>query len=325
MGDKTGIEWTDATWNPTVGCSVVSPGCHNCYAAIMAKRLVAMGNMDYVGTVGPKGWSGQLNMLEARLDIPKRWTKPRRIFVNSMSDLFHESVPDEFIGRVFEVMNACPRHLFQVLTKRSERMASWVLCWAPEPSPNIILGVSVEDQKRASRAYDLAVVGQNGWQTMISAEPLLGAVLLPPEYMKLGPKAWVIVGGESGPDSRPMHPDWARVLRDQAVEAGVPFFFKQWGEFAPCPVFADPDFAGGRAFNQPGGGRSAAVIRFKPTRAFQTGETRVLRPGDVRKDGIMLENDIFAARVGKHEAGRELDGVLWDQMPPWVPAVKTGD
>ncbi len=287
MGDKSGIEWTDATWNPTLGCSVVSPGCHNCYAVGMSRRLVAMGNADYAGTVGDSGWTGTLKTLEDRLEIPRRWTRPRKIVVNSMSDLFHENVPEEFIDRVFAVMAVCPQHLFQVLTKRSDRMLSYVSSKASKwrPFTNVILGVSVEDQKRADRAMDLAIVGHSGWRTMVSAEPLLGSVELPQAYLDLRDEAWVIVGGESGPKARPMHPEWAKSLRDQCVAAGVPFFFKQWGEWYPNAQ-----------------GRLVPEHQYpNPNHASEW----------LRDSNGALE----FARVGKLKAGRLLDGRTWDEQP----------
>ena len=287
MADGTGIEWTSATWNPLVGCSLESPGCARCYAMRLAARLERMGSARYAGltreTKAGAVWTGEVRLVEEALTQPLRWKRPRRIFVNSMSDLFHEDVPDEWIDRVFAVMALAPQHTFQVLTKRSERMRAYLdgrtgslggriyPHWAefgtahkiglrPEmlhlPLPHVHLGVSVEDQARADERIPhlLATPAAVRW---ISAEPLLGPVDLrflqpgdpPVEIDALagthgvyrphgGENAsldWVVVGGESGPGARPMHPDWARSLRDQCAAAGVPFFFKQWGTWAPAP------------------------------------------------------------------------------------------
>tara|TARA_Y100000310_G_C20689853_1_gene821510 strand:- start:2658 stop:3404 length:747 start_codon:yes stop_codon:yes gene_type:complete len=224
MGDKTKIQWTDATWNPTLGCTRVSPGCQHCYAERMAQRQVAMGTAGYEGTVDEHGrWTGKLNCLPDRLDQPLRWKRPRMIFVNSMSDLFHEDVAEKFIGRVFEVMIKAHWHKFQVLTKRSDLMASVVGRHIIKPPKNVWLGTSVENADYAHRIGHLrrtpAAV------RFLSLEPLLG----PLPNLNLYGIDWVIVGGESGPGARPMHPDWARDIRDQCAGAGVPFFFKQVG------------------------------------------------------------------------------------------------
>ncbi len=211
MPDRTGIEWTDATWNPVTGCTRVSPGCARCYALRIAER--------FRGTPAfPSGFD--LTLHPERLDIPLHWRRPRRIFVNSMSDLFHEDVPLEFIRRVFDAMTAASWHQFQVLTKRGQRLREMApqLEW-PE---NVWMGVSVENQRWASRVDDLRTVPAA--VRFLSVEPLLGPVRL-----NLDGIHWVIVGGESGPRARPMRIDWATSVRDQCVAAGVPFFFKQWG------------------------------------------------------------------------------------------------
>ncbi len=271
--DNTAIEWTDATWSPTVGCAKVSPGCDNCYAIRTAARFQS--SPAYAGTVqrGLSGldWSGTVNSLPDRLDAPLHWRQPRRIFVNSMSDLFHDAVPDEFIARVFAVMAEAGQHTFQLLTKRHGRMRSLLTDpdWRfqgmvgaarydlgnrspmPEPGepedpsfgwplPNVWLGVSVEDQKRADLRVP-ALLDTPAAVRWISAEPLLGPVTFRWATWQpwdahvnnhldgLRRLSWVVVGGESGPGARPMHPDWARTLRDQCTEARVPFFFKQAG------------------------------------------------------------------------------------------------
>jgi protein gp37 len=215
MGEKSSIEWTQATWNPLTGCSKVSPGCKNCYAERMSIRLKAMGQLNY-----SSGFD--LRLHERSLDIPLHWKKPLNIFVNSMSDLFHEDVPIDFIKRVFDVMNSVQRHRFQVLTKRSERLLDLnpILNWAP----NIWMGVSVENQDYYYRIDHLRRTSAS--VKFLSIEPMLG----PLDDLDLSGIDWVIVGGESGPGARPMNPLWVASVRDQCLSTGVPFFFKQlWG------------------------------------------------------------------------------------------------
>jgi protein gp37 len=249
VADKSGIEWTEATWNPTTGCDRVTPGCDNCYALTLAARLKGMGSAAYQRDGNPRtsGPGFALTTHADRLDQPIRWTRPRRIFVNSMSDLFHDQVPDEFIVEVFARMWWAPQHTFQLLTKRHGRMRSLVprieqhlqqresdlalldhptpLTW---PLPNLWLGVSVEDQKRADLRIP-ALLDTPAAVRWLSMEPLLGPVTLVDRVWI----DWVVVGGESGLASRPMQVDWARSLRDQCVDFGVPFFFKQWGGRTP--------------------------------------------------------------------------------------------
>lgn len=312
MGDKTGIQWTDATWNPVVGCSVISPGCKRCYAMKLASRIERMTpGTHYAGTTqmtkAGAVWTGKLAQAPDHLLFqPMRWKRPRTIFVNSMSDLFHEAVPDAWIDRVFAVMALCPQHRFQVLTKRSARMRGYMTAHTQEgwmtghacgrvasevedlrksdlcramglgpngvgptphgepgatwwPLPNVWLGVSTEDQQRADeRIADL--LATPAAVRFISAEPLLESIDLTRlrrerregygpghtdalrgwtrgdghgyrEFDAPAKLDWVIVGGESGKDARPMNPQWARDLRDQCEAASVPFFFKQWGEW----------------------------------------------------------------------------------------------
>jgi protein gp37 len=214
MGDNSKIEWTEATWNPVTGCSKVSAGCKNCYAERLAKRLQAMGSARY-----RNGFKVTLH--PDLIELPKRWREPRLIFVNSMSDLFHEQVPLEFIRRVFTAMRDCPQHTFQILTKRSSRLREL----APELDcpPNVWMGVSVEDARVMHRVYDLQAVPAA--VRFLSCEPLLG----PLDELPLEGIHWVIVGGESGPCSRQMQKDWVLSIRDQCARANVPFFFKQWG------------------------------------------------------------------------------------------------
>jgi len=213
MGDKTAIQWTDATWNPVTGCDKVSPGCKHCYAEPLALRLKKMGAQNYANGF-------ELTLQPHMLDKPLQWTKPRFVFVNSMSDLFHDGVSEEYIAAVFLVMATARQHTFQVLTKRAERLLSVAQSlWAP----NIWMGVSVENADYVDRIGRLRECGAA--VKFLSLEPLLG----PLPNLNLDGIDWVIVGGESGPKSRPMDPDWARDIRDQCVAAGVPFFFKQWG------------------------------------------------------------------------------------------------
>ncbi len=328
----TAIEWTDVTWNPVTGCDRISPGCDHCYALTMAKRLKAMGQARYQNDGDPRtsGPGFGVTVHPDVLDLPFSWRKPRRVFVNSMSDLFHSEVPDEFIAQVFAVMAATPHHTFQVLTKRPQRMAdllgsadfpamfgseilamrgmtaatrdaAWV--W---PLQNVWLGTSIESDRYAFRADHLrrtpAAV------RFISAEPLLG----PLPSLDLTDIDWLIVGGESGPGARPMHPDWVRDLRDRATacDDGHPmcghqaaFFFKQWGEWEPWEE-DDPPF----------------------WRSVSTGELldgHHLPPEIIDGDPVAgwwapLDGEdalVTYLRCGKKAAGRVLDGRTWDEMP----------
>lgn len=339
---KSKIEWTDEVWNPVAGCSKVSAGCKHCYAERMAKRCVGMGVEKYQGTVDGAGrWTGRINFDEAALVAPLRWKRPRMVFVNSMSDLFHEGVPFEFVDRVFAVMALCPQHTFQVLTKRPERMLQYMNSpfrvgddihdaienlhielmeehefWSADhdvpawPLPNVWLGVSVEDQEQADARIPKLLACPAALR-FLSCEPLLGAVDLmhlqpsdPPTEIDclsgthgvLRPHGgvcnsidWVICGGESGAGVRPMHPDWACGLRDQCVGAGVPFFFKQWGEWAPWYELGD-----------------------------------IFNPQQHRNSGSMTffgengEGDVQMLRVGKKAAGRWMGGREWNEMPGCV-------
>lgn len=214
MADKSGIEWTDATWNPVTGCDKISPGCKNCYAEKMANRLKLMRQENY-----RNGF--KLTLQPQALEIPLKWRSPRMIFVNSMSDLFHHDVPLSYIKEVFRVMNQANHHVFQVLTKRHERLLEVhaELTW----TENIWMGVSVESQTFVKRVDYLR---QTGAKTkFLSIEPLIGEIL----KLDLAGIDWVIVGGESGPKARPMKEEWVLQLRDLCENADVPFFFKQWG------------------------------------------------------------------------------------------------
>jgi protein gp37 len=315
VADKTHIEWTEATWNPLVGCTAVSPGCDHCYAARQASGRLSH-TPAYAGLAVAGKFTGEVRLLEARLSQPLRWHRPRRIFVNSMSDLFHDSVPDRYIARVCAVMHQTPRHTYQVLTKRHARMRS--LLNAPRflelvqecidemhddpddqlmreawPPRNVWLGVSVENQQWADIRIP-ALLDTPAAVRWISAEPLLGPVDLSawttwqdgslrfsePEADIAG-LDWVVVGGESGPGARPMQPEWARSLRDQCVQADVPFLFKQWGEWVPPTHMTDATFMDWDCDNG-----TSAYDRDQPW------------------------------RVGKKRAGRLLDGRTWDEYPP---------
>lgn len=376
MGDKTGIEWTDATWNPLAGCSIVSPGCTNCYAMKMADRFEGMieahkaahggdpGPMaHYEGTTTrgpynnkPPVWTGKLTRApEGILHAPLRWKRPRMVFVNSMSDLFHEDVPDEWIDEIFAIMALCPQHIFQILTKRPNRMMKYMQAWrenrchivyshhaceiynkrekdygdirdyeqlcfrgpAYDPLPNVWLGVSVEDHRRASERIRL-LLDTPAAIRFLSMEPLVHPVDLNklhntaikdtgnmpmvletclytvkdrPAILPAHDTAkidWVILGGESGPDARPMHPEWVRLVRDQCETAGVPFFFKQWGTWYPC------------------GGWPCA------------GEKTAMNiEGKIQKfrDSFPPEGWLALEKTGKKKAGNMIDGRTWQQMP----------
>lgn len=338
MADKTGIVWTDATWNPVTGCAKVSAGCKHCYAERNWGRL------QHLPAYAGRAFTDVATHAD-RLDQPIRWAKRRMIFVNSMSDLFHPAVPDDFIDSVFGIMWAClygrneqDGHVFQVLTKRADRMRDYMStdrreAWAraavhhgggidPDgifdqtlsfegPHPRIWLGVSVEDQAAADERIPL-LLDTPAAVRWISAEPLLGPVDLSPaylpcpnaEYVIMDPETggyeccsscdytgisdeigidWVVVGGESGPKARPMHPAWARSLRDQCAAAAVPFLFKQWGEWQPV----HPSGA-----SIPGCGTTPQ-----------------------REPAFRFEHDHYFTKVGKKAAGRLLDSVLHDGYP----------
>lgn len=336
MSDGTSIEWTDASWNPLrsrngdterVGwhCEHVSEGCRNCYAEAINRRLGT--GLDY-----KPSYRSDVGVFldEKALLLPLKWRKPRRIFVCSMTDLFADFVTDEMIDKVFAVMALAPQHTFQVLTKRSARMRAYITSRRRDtvysemavirgvegdhdlridwPLPNVWLGISAEDQKTADeRIPDL--LQTPAAVRFLSAEPLLGPMNLrgwetydhgcAGEPGEVIPRIdWVIVGGESGPHARPMHPDWARAIRDQCVAAGVPFFFKQWGHWA---LFADGDGIPDQRFAK----RKDWMI--------------VSRDGTVdlpdHRWPSKAEGQCAMLPVGKTAAGRRLDGRTWDQMP----------
>ncbi len=311
VADKTAIEWTDATWNPVTGCTKVSPGCDHCYAETFAER--------WRGTPGHPYANGfDLTLRPERLDQPMRWKRPRRIFVNSMSDLFHDGIPDDYIAKVFAVMALSPQHTFQVLTKRHGRMRSlltnpdfrtWVALSALEfhdvvlsaawPLPNVWLGVSVENQQWADIRIP-ALLDTPAAVRWLSCEPLLGPVSLKAHWLRpTFPSAsvgWVVVGGESGPGARPMHPAWARYLCVQCTSAGVPFLFKQWGAWVPEYAWLHGDSAPAAFLDALGVFRP--LVNGRPEQApMARGEAITIR------------------RVDKKTAGRRLDGRTWDEYP----------
>ena len=224
---ETQIEWTDATWNPVAGCSIITAGCTNCYAMNMAKRLEAMGVAKYAGLTRPSGkrtiWNGVVREDHDSLDLPYSWRKPRKIFVNSMSDLFHEQVSDAFILAVWQVMRETPRHNYQILTKRPERMAGIISARVNNRLPNVWLGTSVENAEVLKRIDDLRAAPAA--VRFISFEPLIGPV----GNIDLAGIDWAIVGGESGKAARPIREAWIDEIHEQCIQHGTAFFFKQWG------------------------------------------------------------------------------------------------
>jgi protein gp37 len=351
------IEWTDETWNVTSGCTRVSAGCDNCYAVNMTRRLAGMqATKDKYGGLindGKKHFNGVVKCHEDELEKPLKWRKPRRVFVNSMSDLFHPEVPFEFIDKVFAVMALASIHTFQILTKRPERMAEYFnrfetigeikdhwgyayvdwksrrtakavmnpndvwdhLEYTDWPLPNVWLGTSVENQDAANERIP-HLLKVPAAVRFLSCEPLLGPVNLTAlksysgvgNYLDaFGPDVpgsdlpysinWVIAGGESGPNARPMHPDWVRQLRDQCKEASVPFFFKQWGSWAPG--------------SNKGKGE---VIVLKDAETFTYPAPKIVRSIYSESEWNDQEPNIMN-RAGKKKAGRLLDGVEHNEYP----------
>ena len=239
--DKTGIEWTDATWNPIRGCSKVSAGCKFCYAETMAARFAGEG-LPYNGVIENGKWNGKITFHEDKLDQPLRWKKPRKIFVNSMSDLFHKNVSDEWLDKIFGTMFSAPHHTYQILTKRPERMKFYLdsrvsmldkyrtMGEEVEARSNIWLGVSFENQKAIDERMPILIKTRAAVR-WASIDPLLESIDFSVSIFLSDKLHWVVVGGESGPGSRPMDPDWARSLRDQCDFAEIPFLFKQWGDW----------------------------------------------------------------------------------------------
>jgi protein gp37 len=227
MAGLSEIEWTDATWNPISGCAILSPGCTNCYAMRMAARLQAMEHPSYLGTVRKSGkrpvWSGKIHLIEKALAIPLSWRKPRKIFVNSMSDLFQDGVPSSFIRRVWDTMAQAHWHTYQILTKRPENMLDALSELGHDPLPNVWLGTSVESEKYKGRIALLQKIPAH--VRFISFEPLIASI----GKVDLSNIHWAIVGGESGPRARSMDARWVEEIRRQCTQQKVEFFFKQWG------------------------------------------------------------------------------------------------
>ena len=347
MGDRSKIEWTDATWNPIRGCSVVSEGCRNCYAMQVAARFTGAGQayegLAYRNESGAH-WTGKVRLVEERLQDPLRWKRPRRIFVNSMSDLFHESLADTDILAVMNVIRRAHNrgHVFQLLTKRPDRMRSFMsrlqfdsagegrmyledrgsnrqgnpISFAPVLR-DLWLGVSVENQETADERIPI-LLNTPAAVRWISAEPLLGAIdfscpqpegivisLLRGEdgiWPVLPGLAWVVAGGESGPGARPMHPDWVRSIRDQCLAAGVPFFFKQWGEW-------DGGGVTHRDCQDPCG---SCVMALRDWNGASWRGSRLT--GTDWRNGNQT-GALQIHRVGKKVAGRLLDYREWNEYP----------
>jgi protein gp37 len=302
MSDNSAIEWCTATWNPTTGCDRISAGCDNCYALTLAKRLKAMGSQKYQTDGNPvtSGPGFGLVLHYDSLDLPRTWNKPQKVFTNSMSDLFHARVPLDFVRDVFAVMADTPQHTYQVLTKRSPRLPKVAdkLDWPA----NLWMGVSVENATHLDRIDHLRAVPAA--IRFLSLEPLIR----PLGTLDLDGIGWVIVGGESGPRARPMHPDWPSSLRAQCNAAQVPFFFKQWGTWGPL----SPVDGKGRFTWQ--GAHPVA------------NDGTVYAPGDLAyPDGPRWGEAIRAHhdhahltnmyRLGKKATGRLLDGRTWDEFP----------
>jgi len=329
---KTKIEWADRVWNPVTGCTKISPGCQNCYAERMSKRLA--GRCGY-----PKDDPFMVTLHPERLDEPLHWRKTSRIFVCSMADLFHDDVPTKFIIDCLSIMAEAYQHTFMILTKRPERMREILThetiandVWlqtsrgvnaepSPWPLPNVWLGVTAENQEQANKRIPVLLQIPAAVR-FVSVEPMLGPVdlrnlkydgdildAMAGEYLSTdGSEAyvpwnkldWVICGGESGPRARPMHRDWVRSLRDQCQAAETSFFFKQWGEWSPAEIEDDSYMLGGRAINDPRGGRMS-VAKFP----LHTRNNRYWR----------LDENHLAVKVGKKIAGRLLDGREWNEFP----------
>lgn len=333
MGDTTHIEWTDATWNPVTGCTRVSPGCVNCYIDWAPPfRVEGRHFTDRDGNRSHAiGATTGVRLHPDRLDWPlrKRSWRGKRVFVCSLADLFHDDVPDEYIARVFAVMALTPEVTYQVLTKRPARMRALLasgtfagMVWrdVDDPSwplPNVWMGVTVEDQERADQRIPI-LLDTPAAVRWLSCEPLLGPVDLDATGMGVtgtsGPESrpsavdWVVAGGESGPNARPMHPSWARSLRDQCATAGVPFLFKQWGEWAP-DEWIDED--GCRHVGRKPEARDSKSLVMHP--AGMTALTPD-NPFDPWEHGHPCWHTVMR-RVGKKRAGRLLDGIQHDGYP----------
>lgn len=282
---KTDIEYGDRTWNVLTGCTIKSEGCVNCWAKSMAKRLKAMGRPEYQDAVDDAGnWTGRIRLVPGRLKEPLTWRKPQHVLVEYMGDLFHKDVPWDYVRQVFGVMMETPQHTYQTLTKRPEIMEADLKF---NGISNVILGVSIENQKRANeRLPYMRALAERGWRTWVSYEPALGPV----DW-----KGWeflnqLICGGESGPGARPMHPDWARSARHFCHANEIPFFFKQWGSWVTSENTSIGTLGGKGLFVPPS------------------------TPGNyIQGDGW------FPVKVSKKAAGRLLDGKTWSEFPKGVP------
>lgn len=337
----TNIEWAGKVWNPVVGCSLKSPGCTNCYAMPMAARLEHMGMERYSGLTKPSAagavWTGEIRLVPEALRHPMSWKRPQDIFVNSMSDLFHEDLPFEAIDRVLGIIALCPQHTMKILTKRPDRAAEYLASVTLEklaiavPSPsnlpmsthemrlrltgqggdgaarpawplaNVLIGASIEDQRRADeRLAPMAALAAAGWRTWVSYEPALGLV----DWIGWEFLTWLVSGGESGPRARPSHPDWHSTARDFCSAHGIPFFFKQWGEWAPGDAF-------GVTEDRPITDRYGNVPDWM---------ARYTICGDDRADRLTAYSFTEYAtdlvyRVGRKRAGRLLDGIEHNGFP----------
>ncbi len=350
---RTSIEWTDFTWNPVTGCSKVSAGCAHCYAERVMKRFEKERKFTDV----------QLH--EDRLEQPLHWKKPRNVFVNSMSDLFHEAIPDEFIDKMFAVMALAHWHTYQILTKRSKRMKDYInhknRCLSdfygsmnvaarkilgvdgiaihptqahgmvPDnwPLPNVWLGVSVESNDHLCRVEDL--LQTPAAVRFLSVEPMLGQIdarpyLDPfhdhnPNFEPVNKIDWVICGGESGPGARPMHPDWARSLREQCQAANVSFFFKQWGEWLPGQNEPYPyqPYKGQLIAHDQDGEWDKPNKKLNKNNYVMWEPNGAMHPGGSRGYENYFDVKAWAERVGKKRAGRLLDGREWNERPDITP------
>lgn len=308
MGTK--IQWTDDSWNPLAGCMKVSEGCENCYAERMAVWLSGMGHEKYQRVItakahsigGKQHWQGTVYCDHKALKIPLGWRKGRLIFVCSMSDLFQEAVPFNFVGQLFGIIRKCPHHIFQILTKHTKRMLDYFLAnhWNRN-LPNVWLGVSVENADYMFRIDQLRQI--SAATKFISFEPLLSSI---PD-INLEGIDWVIVGGESGPGARPMHPDWVRNIRDQCKAAGVPFFFKQWGTYKPW-------FAAYSGADRPASYRpmDADAAIFPDGRIVYHREIKQMSAGELSS---LCGGGMCFTWTGKKAAGCLLDGKIYREMP----------
>jgi len=312
MGDKSGIEWTDATWNPVVGCSVHSPGCKNCYAMPHSARMERMGVAKYAGLTDivkdKPVFNGTVRLVPEALDQPLRWKRPRRIFVNSMSDLGHEALSRADVFQVLEIMEKAKHHVFQVLTKRPNILCGHVLdylrAWASkQPTQaswatafhHVWWGVSVEDQARANeRLNEARRLNDLGLRVWVSYEPAIGPV----EWMGWEFIAGMVSGGESGPGARISHPDWHRNTRDWCASHGIPYDFKQWGEWRPTDNW------------YPGKPATEAVVDWYESHPVSLPLREWINGAWVGDGGPSEEAWPLMARIGKRKAGR----ILFDQV-----------